>query len=78
MMNEFMKYKVGEYYFDPLSQKVVVIMSNTAIGTDENVVHIRFYESGEFKTARLYQEAKLIKLTKWQKILKRVVTPTNI
>lgn len=67
------EFKVGEFYYDALAQRPVLISSIAPIGTDEDVVHIRCYVNGEYALKRLYDGAKLYSLSFFEKILFRVI-----
>ncbi len=66
-------FKVGEFYYDALSQKPVLISSIAPIGTYEDVVHVRCFINGDYVLKKLYDGAKLYSISFFEKILFRVI-----
>jgi|DEB0MinimDraft_6_1074348.scaffolds.fasta_scaffold17603_7 hypothetical protein len=70
-MEKATNFKAGEYYFEPVSQKVVVIDSIPK----EDVVFMRYFDGSEYKNVRLKPQMKLYSLTKLEQLVLGVKIP---
>ena len=61
-----------KYYFGPVAESAVYVENVTPVGNDA-VVNVRIYRDKDYKLVRLFSGAELIKLTKFEKFIYKLI-----